>query len=309
MKTLARSLPIILLSILVGASNGDAADTLEVVATTPDLAAVARAVGGDRVDVTALARPTEDPHFVDAKPSHVVTLNRADMLIEGGADLEVGWLPPLMEGARNPKIAPGAPGHVRASDGIRLLDVPVVLDRSQGDIHAMGNPHLMMDPMNARTVAGHLAEALCGVDAAACATYKANAAAFQGRIDAKMQDWTAALSPYKGMPIVTYHTTWRYFAERCGLVSDVFLEPKPGIPPSPPHLAEVMQQMNERKIRLILVEPFQSRKTAEAVADRTNAVVVDVCQFPGGLPGTDNDYVALIDADVKAIVDGFHAAK
>jgi zinc/manganese transport system substrate-binding protein len=277
---------------------------LKVVATTPEYAAVAAAVGGDHVTVSTLAKPTEDPHFVDAKPSHVVTLNRADVLIEGGADLEAGWLPPLMEGARNPKIASGAPGHIRASEGITLLDVPAGLDRSQGDVHAAGNPHFMMDPMNVRVVAAHVAKTLCGLDAASCNDYKARLETFLAGLDAKMAEWQGALAPYKGTPIVTYHPTWRYFAARFGLVSDVYLEPKPGIPPSPPHLADVMKTMGERKIRVILVEPFQSRKTAEAVASRTGARVVDVCQFPGGLAGTANDYAALIDADVKAIVAG-----
>jgi ABC-type Zn uptake system ZnuABC Zn-binding protein ZnuA len=285
----------------------DASAVVRVVATTPEYGAVASAIGGDKVTVTNLAKPTEDPHFVDAKPSHIVTLNRADLLIEGGADLEAGWLPPLLEGARNPKIAAGAPGHLRASEGIQLMDVPTVLDRSQGDVHAAGNPHFMMDPANARVVAGHIADTLCTLDAASCAVYKANLAAFDAKLDAKIAAWEAALSPFKGTPIVTYHPTWKYFAARFGLVSDLYLEPKPGIPPSPPHLAEVIQKMNTDHIRVILVEPFQSRKTAEAVADRTGASVVDVCQFPGGLPGTANDYVALMDADVKAIVAGLSA--
>lgn len=289
------------------ASHGVAA--LRVVATTPEYGAIAATVGGDKVTVVTLAKPTEDPHFVDAKPSHIVTLNRADVLIEGGADLEVGWLPPLMEGARNPKIATGAPGHVRASEGIQLLDVPAVLDRSQGDIHAAGNPHFMMDPANARVVAAHVTEAFCGLDAPSCSVYRANLSGFQARLDDKSAEWTAALAPFKGTPIVTYHPTWRYFAQRFGLVSDLYLEPKPGIPPSPPHLAEVMRTMNERKIRVVLVEPFQSRKTAETVAERAGATVVDVCQFPGGVPGTDRDYIALIDADVKAIVAGLQAKK
>ena len=282
---------------------------LRVVATTPEYGAIAAVIGGDKVTVATLAKPTEDPHFVDAKPSHIVTLNRADVLIEGGADLEVGWLPPLIEGARNAKINVGSPGRLRASEGIQLLDVPAVLDRSQGDTHAAGNPHFMMDPHNAHTVAQHMADAFCSFDAPACPVYKTNLASFLAKLDAKTAEWAATLAPFKGTPIVTYHPTWKYFAQRFGLVSDIYLEPKPGIPPSPPHLAEVMQKMNERKIRLVLVEPFQSRRTAEAVAARTNATVVDVCQFPGGLPGTDHDYLALIDADVKAIVAGFQAAK
>ena len=292
---------------LICATSADAA--LKVVATTPEYGAVAAAIGGDRVSVATLAKATEDPHFVDAKPSHIVTLNHADVLIEGGADLEVGWLPPLIEGARNPKINTGGPGRVRASEGIQLLDVPAVLDRSQGDVHAAGNPHFMMDPMNARVVAQHVADVFCRLDAASCDAYKANLAAFQSKLDAKTKEWTAALAPLKGTPIVTYHPTWRYFAQRFGLVSDLYLEPKPGIPPSPPHLAEVMGKMTEQKIRVVLVEPFQSRKTAEAVASRTGAVVVDVCQFPGGLPGTDRDYLALLDADVRAILAGFQNGK
>jgi zinc/manganese transport system substrate-binding protein len=291
------------------ASVFPASATLRVVATTPEYGAIATAVGGDKVTVAVLAKPTEDPHFVDAKPSHIVTLNRADVLIEGGAELEVGWLPPLTDGARNTKINPGAPGRIRASEGIQLLDIPAALDRSLGDLHAAGNPHFMMDPANGRIVAEHVASVFCQLDAGSCATFKGNLQAFEEKLDAKTKDWAAALAPYKGRPIVTYHPTWKYFAARFGLVSELYLEPKPGIPPSPPHLAEVMQAMNDKKIKIVLVEPFQSRKTAEAVADRTGATVVDVCQFPGGLPGTDSDYVALLDADVKAIVAGFEAKK
>ena len=291
------------------AAAGPAHAALRVVTTTGEYGAIATVVGGDKVTVTVLAKSTEDPHFVDAKPSHIVTLNRADALIEGGADLEVGWLPPLLEGARNPKLAAGGPGHIRASEGIQLIDVPTALDRSQGDVHAAGNPHFMMDPSDARVVAAHIADAFCALDAPSCAVYKSNLAAFQSRLDAKIADWQAVLAPFKGTPIVTYHPTWKYFAKRFGLVSDLYLEPKPGIPPSPPHLAEVIQKMTADKIRVILVEPFQSRKTAESVADRTGATVVEVCQFPGGLPGTANDYVALVDADVKAIVAGLQAKK
>ena len=282
---------------------------LKVVATTPEYGAIAAVVGGDQVKVTTLAKPTEDPHFVDAKPSHIVALSRADVLIEGGADLEVGWLPPLVEGARNAKINAGGPGHVRASEGIQLLDVPVALDRSLGDLHAAGNPHFMMDPVNAKIVANHVCDVFCKLDSGSCPAYQKNRDALDAKLTAKLDEWGKALAPFKGKPIVTYHPTWRYFAARFGLVSEVYLEPKPGIPPSPPHLAEVMQKMTEQKIGVVLVEPFQSRKTAEAVAQRTGASVVDVCQFPGGLPGTDGDYVALLDADVKTIATALAAAK
>ncbi len=298
---------IFLVFTLCAASRALAA--LHIVATTPEYGAIASVIGGDRVVVTNLAKATEDPHFVDAKPSHIVTLNRADLLIEGGADLEAGWLPPLLDGARNPRIAVGAPGHIRASDGVLLLDVPTVLDRSHGDVHAAGNPHFMMDPTNAGIVAGHITKVLCSMDKPSCPEYTARRLAFTAKLDGRIKQWEAALAPFKATPLVTYHPTWKYFAVRFGLLSDLFLEPKPGIPPSPPHLAEVMQKMKDGKIRLVLVEPFQSRKTAEAVAARTGATVEDVCQFPGGLPGTANDYIALMDANVQAILAGLTATK
>lgn len=290
----------LLLGLAAMAAPSQARAALRVVTTTPEYAALATAVGGDRLAVTSLAKATEDPHFVDAKPSLIVTLNRADLLIEGGGGLEVGWLPALLEGARNPKVQVGTPGHLFASDGIALLDVPSVLDRSQGDVHAQGNPHFMMDPANAATVARHIADSLCKLDGQGCGTYRANLARFQQTLEAKTREWTSQLAAFRGKPIVTYHTTWRYFAQRFGLASDTFLEPKPGIPPSPPHLAQVIAKMNAQSVRAILVEPYQSRKTAEVVATHTQAKVVDVCQFPGGLPGT-GDYFAMMDQNVKAI--------
>ena len=298
-----------LLVTLIAAAVGAAQARLSIVATTPDLAAIASAVGGDKVSVLSLAKPTEDPHFVDARPTHIVTLNHADALIEGGAELEIGWLPPLVEGARNPKILPGAAGRIVASEGIGLLDIPASADRSKGDIHAAGNPHFMMDPMNARTMAATVADALCRIDAGDCPAFKANLAAVQSRIDAKMKEWSAKLAPFAGTPIVTYHPTWRYFAQRFGLKSEIYLEPKPGIPPSPPHLAEVIAKMTEQKIKVILVEPYQPRRVAETVAGHTGATVVDVAQFPGGRPGTEGDYVALMDANVKAIAAALAAGR
>ncbi|TMA24598.1 MAG: zinc ABC transporter substrate-binding protein [Deltaproteobacteria bacterium] len=293
-------------ALLIAARSADA--KLDVVATTPDLGAVAMAVGGDKVSVLALAKPTEDPHFVDARPSHVVKLNRADALIEGGAELEIGWLPPLLEGARNPKIAAGAPGRIVASEGIQLVDVPASVDRSKGDLHALGNPHFMLDPLNAKVVATHIADAFCRLDAPDCTTYRANLSRFTASIDRKMQDWGATLAPFAGSEIVTYHVSWRYFAQRFDLKTDTFLEPKPGIPPSPPHLAEVIGKMNAEHIRAILVEPFQQRKVADAVASHTGASIAPVAQFPGAFPGTDNDYIALVDADVKAIAQALGTA-
>ena len=282
------------------ASASPAGAQLKVVSTTGEYGALAAEVGGARVSVTTIAKPTEDPHFVDARPSQIVALNRADVLIEGGAELEIGWLPPLLDGARNSKILAGAPGRVVASEGIQLLDIPLAADRSQGDTHVAGNPHFMLDPLNAKLVVEHIARVFAALDPAGASIYEANVASFEGSLDAKMKEWTAALAPYAGRQIVTYHPTWRYFGRRFGLKADTFLEPKPGIPPSPPHLAKVMQKMQAENIRVLLVEPYQPRKTAESVVSRTNGIVVDVCQFPGALPGTPN-YLQLLDTVVKRV--------
>ncbi len=164
----------------------------------------------------------------------------------------------------------------------------------------MGNPHFLMDPLNAGIVAEHLANVFCRLDADGCASYQDNLARFRQTLDARMKIWAERLAPYRGAPIVTYHNTWRYFGKRFQLEAETFLEPKPGIPPSPPHRAKVIKKMKAAGMKVILVEPFQSRKTAEVVAGHAGATVVEVCQFPGGLPDTDN-YFSLMDVVVNGI--------
>jgi len=180
--------------VAVAATSSQAVAQIRVVATTPDLASVAREIGGDRANVVALAKPTEDPHFVDAKPSFIVTLNRADALIEGGAELELGWLPPLLENARNGKIAAGAPGRIVASEGIRLLEVPTSFDRSKGDIHSLGNPHFMVDPAAVRVVARNIANHFAQIDPKNAAIYNSNLGKFTSRLDSKLAEWQKTLS-------------------------------------------------------------------------------------------------------------------
>jgi zinc/manganese transport system substrate-binding protein len=273
---------------------------LRVVATTPDLASVAREIGGSAVNVTALAKPTEDPHFVDAKPSHIVTLNRADVLIEGGAELELGWLPPLLENARNSKIAAGAPGRVVASEGIRLIEIPTSFDRSKGDIHSLGNPHFMIDPVNAKTVAANIQRHLAQVDPKNAALYRANLAKFNSAIDSKLTEWQGELAPFRGAKIVTYHKDFGYLTNRFGLRVVENLEPKPGIAPSPAHLAQVIGVMRSAPAHVILVQPFQNRRTAETVARQTNAVVLLEPQQPGAVPNT-STYIANLDNIVRTL--------
>jgi len=284
-KLTALKLASVALLVLTGTAATSAAK-LRVVATTPDLAAIAREIGGSAVEVTALAKPTEDPHYVDAKPSHIVTLNRADVLIEGGAELELGWLPPLLESARNGKIAAGARGRIVASQRIRMVEVPKSFDRSRGDVHTLGNPHFLIDPVNAKIIAGHIADHFAQVDPASAALYRRNNAAFNARIDAKLAQWQGQLQPFRGAKIVTYHKDFVYFAERFGLQVVETLEPKPGIAPSPAHIARVIGAMKAARSRVILVQPYQNRRTAETVARQTGATVLDIAQQPGARRNT-----------------------
>jgi zinc/manganese transport system substrate-binding protein len=279
---------------------------LNVVATTPDLAAIAREIGGDAVEVKALAKPTEDPHFVDAKPSHLVTLNRADVLIEGGAELELGWLPPLLDNARNDKIAPGAPGRIVASQGIRMLEVPATFDRSKGDVHSLGNPHFLLDPLDVKIVAANIADHFAQVAPASAELFKANLNRFDARVDRELAEWQKLLAPYRGAKIVTYHKDFVYFAERFGLEIVGELEPKPGIAPSPAHLAKVISAMQATKARVLLVQPYQNRKTAETVARQTGATVLDMPQQPGAIPNTDT-YFDVMDHLVQTLATALGA--
>jgi len=287
--------------LIIASACSNALAKLNVVATTPDLAAIAREIGGDHIDITTLAKPTEDPHFVDAKPSFIVKLNRADLLIEGGAELEIGWLPALLDQSRNSKLAPGAPGHIACAQGISLLEVPSSLDRSRGDIHAAGNPHYLMDPLNAKIVAEHIANAFCAQDQKSCADYRSNLKKFTETIDTRLSAWQQALVPFKGQQVAAYHNSWLYFADRFGLKIDLFLEPKPGVPPTPTHLADVITKMKQDKVHVIIVDPYLNRRTAETVGEKTGATVVDVSQFPGGIKGTDGGYVTLMDHVVNAV--------
>jgi zinc/manganese transport system substrate-binding protein len=296
----------ILLSLLALGSGISAADAkLNVVATTPDLAAIVRAVGGDQIDLTTLGKPAEDPHFVDAKPSFIVKLNHADALVEGGADLEIGWLPALLEGARNPKLELGKPGRIACNEGIALLEVPSSLDRSKGDVHAAGNPHYLTDPMNAKIVAQHIGTSLSALDSAHATLFQANVKRFNDALDAKFTEWQRQLAPFKGTTVVAYHNFWPYFAQRFDLKMDLVLEPKPGIPPTPAHLAEVIGRVKADHLKVIIVQPYQNRRTAEAVAQHSEAKIVDFPSFPTG----DQSYDVWMDGLVKSLAAALGAEK
>ncbi|HEY1172935.1 MAG TPA: metal ABC transporter substrate-binding protein [Verrucomicrobiae bacterium] len=284
---------------LLIALNAQAA--LEVVATTPDLGSIAIAVGGDKVHVTNLARGTEDPHFVDAKPSFARILNKADVLIEGGADLEIGWLPPLVDGARNRKIIRGGEGRVDASEGVAMLEMPEgKVDRSQGDVHAAGNPHYLLNPDNGKIVAKHLAAHFSKVDPANAGVYSKNLSDFETALDAKTKEWSGSLQSFQGIKVVTYHKSFEYFAKRFGLVVAGQIEPKPGIEPSPTYISTLIPKMKEAGVRLVIVEPNRSKKTSEYVATNVGAKVLYLPILVGGNDQA-GDYIKLLDYNVKSV--------
>lgn len=278
---------------------------LNIVASTPDLGSLASEIVKEKGEVISIAKPTEDPHFVDAKPGFIVKLNKADMLIEGGLQLEIGWLPSLVLGARNQKILPGNPGYFNASAGIAIIDVPASANRAMGDIHPLGNPHYMLDPLNGKIVASHICERLCQIDRANGEFYKSNLHAFSKRLDQKLSEWQKTLEPFRGTKIVTYHKVLPYFAQRFGLNVMGTLEPKPGIPPSPAHLNTLIPMMKSEGVKLIIAEQFRERKIPAFVESQTGAKVVVIPIMVGGQKGT-GDYIALFDYIINQIASALN---
>src|SRR5882724_4274246 len=276
---------------------------LNVVATLPDFGAIAEEVGGDKVKVTSIARGTEDQHFVDARPSYVRVLNQADVLIEGGAELEIGWLPQLVNGARNSKILSDAPGHVILSRSIQLLEVPTSpVDRSMGDVHPFGNPHFSMDPANGKIIAARLAETFSALDPANAEFYRANLQKFNERLDKKLAEWTKLMEPYHGTKVVTYHKSFNYFLERFGLELAGTIEPKPGVEPSPSYVNSLIPKLKSEGVKIVMIEPFRPRKTPEYVAQ---AVGAKLLLLPGSVGGNEKakDYFAVFDYNIQTLVN------
>ena len=293
--------------LLIGAHAVQA--KLNVVTTLPDFGSIAQEIGGDNVKVTSIARGTEDAHFVDARPSFIRMLNQADVLAEGGADLEIGWLPPLVNGARNAKILADAAGHIILSRGIRLLEVPTgPVDRSMGDVHPAGNPHYWLDPANGKIMAAQFAETFSKLDSANAASYQANLRKFNERLDKRMAEWTKLMEPHRGTKVVTYHKSFEYFAERFGLEVASQLEPKPGIEPSPTHIHALIPRAKEHGVKLVLIEPFRPRKTPHYVAESIGAKLLILPTSVGGHEKV-KDYFSLFDYNVSQIIAALQSPK
>ncbi|MGH9148610.1 MAG: metal ABC transporter substrate-binding protein [Vicinamibacterales bacterium] len=288
---------------LVAVAPVGAQSKLNVVASTEDLASITREIGGDRVTIDFIARGYQDPHFVEAKPSFILKLQKADLLIIVGRELEIGWLPPLIQQSRNAKVQVGANGYLDASLHARILDIPQgTITRAMGDVHPQGNPHYWLDPDNGKTVATDIAAKLSQLRPSDKPYFDQRLVDFIRRLDEARTRWLAAMAPYKGMKVATYHRSYTNFADRFGLDVMGYVEPKPGIPPTPQHTLDLVNEMKRQDVRLVLVEPYFDSRTPNAIGRQTGAQVLVVPPSVGGVKEI-TDYFKLFDYNVNLIVN------
>ena len=280
-----------------------AAAAVKVIATTEDLASLVKEVGGDKVTVEALARGYQDPHFVEAKPSFILKLHSADLLVLVGRELEASWLPALITQSRNGKIQPGGAGYLDASLTAQILDMPTgQITRAMGDVHPQGNPHYWLDPANGRRIAQAIQKKLSEMSAGDAGYFAQRYADFDRRLTEAEKRWKATLAPYKGLKLVTYHRSWTNFVTEFELTVIGFVEPKPGIPPSPSHTLALMHEMKRQGVKIILVEPYFDLKTPNAIARDTGARVVVLPPSVGGVKEA-HSYIALFDHNVNLLLN------
>jgi zinc/manganese transport system substrate-binding protein len=294
-----------ILSILIAAVPACAKGPLKVITTTEDLAALAREVGGERISVESLARGYQDPHFVEPKPSFIAKLHGADLLIEVGLQLEIAWLPPLITQSRNPRIQVAAPGYLDASQFAQILEKPVgQVSRAMGDVHPLGNPHYWLDPENGRKIAAGIAGKLTELRPEDAAYFQQRLKDFDTRLTAAEKVWDQKMAPYHGRPVITYHQAWPNFAHRFGLDVEGYIEPKPGIPPTPSHTLQLISLMKQNGIKLVLVEPYFDTKTPNGVAKAVGGEAIVLLPSVGGVPEV-NTYFKLFDYDINLLVKTF----
>jgi len=288
-------------SLLIG-GNLFAADKLKVVTATEDPASITREIGGDRVTVTSIGKGYQDPHFIEPKPSFLLLLKNADLLEVVGLELEIGWLPPLLDQSRNNNIRPGQKGYLDLSQGVEILDRPSgTINRSMGDVHPLGNPHYWLDPANAVRMAIEITNKLSELRPSDAAYFSQRLQTFKVRMNEANKRWMAEMAPYRGAKIVTYHNSLPNFVRHFGLVVVDHVEPKPGIPPSPSHTLEVINEIKDQKLKVMIMEPYFDRKTPDFIADRTGAKVVVMYPSVGGKAELD-DYFKLFDYNIDQLV-------
>jgi ABC-type Zn uptake system ZnuABC Zn-binding protein ZnuA len=286
-----------------------AENKLNIITATTDLAALAQEIGGDKVDAESIARGYQDPHFVEAKPSFLLKLRHADLLIVVGLELEIGWLPPLISQSTNPKIQVGAPGYFDASRFARILEIPTgVVTRAEGDVHPLGNPHYWLDPDNGLRIAKGIQTKLSEMRPNDATYFAQRYDSFEQRLKQAEQKWIAEMKPYAGRKVVTYHRSWPNFSEHFGLDVVGYVEPRPGIPPSPQHTVELIGMMRRDSVKIIVVEPYFDLKTPNAIARDTGAQVVVLMPSVGGEKEI-TDYFKLFDYDIAKLKQAFDATK
>jgi ABC-type Zn uptake system ZnuABC Zn-binding protein ZnuA len=282
------------------AVSAQGADKIRLVTTTTDLKALTEAVGGGLVEVDALARGNQNPHDLEVRPSLMVKVRRADVLVLNGLELDQ-WADVVVQGANNPKVIPGAPGRVDASAGILVLEVPTTrVDRSMGDVHPVGNPHYSLDPGLAPAVTANILEGLVRVAPEYRAMFERNRGEFLGRLEPALRGWSATLAPFKGAPVVVYHAQWAYLLARFGLTQVGTVEERPGIPPAPGHIAKLIQLMKDEKVKVVIVEPWSDYKLAERVAQEAGGQVVLLATGVGAVKGAET-YLDAVDYNVKTL--------
>jgi len=282
--------------------TGSARAAVQVFACEPEWAALANEIGGDAVEASSATTALQDPHYIQARPGLIAGVRRADLLVCSGSDLEAGWLPLLLRKGNNPKVQPGQPGYLMASQFVVRLEIPTSLDRAQGDLHAQGNPHIQTDPRNIGLVARVLAERLQQIDPANGALYGQRLAAFQQRWNAAVTGWQQRAAPLRGKHVVVHHKSWVYLVNWLGLVEEGTLEPKPGIPPSAAHLNELVQQLRVDPAALIIRTPYQDPKPSEWLTQQTGIPNAALPFTVGGSPQA-GDLYGLFDATVAILLE------
>ena len=297
MKTLHRMLALFAAAVLALPAHA----AVEVLATTADWGSLTNELGGDKVDVYVATNALQDVHQVDAKPSLVARARKADLVVATGADLEIGWLPVLLQESGNPKVHPGAPGYFEAASGMKLLEIPSAVDRSQGDIHPLGNPHLQLDPRNVALIAQHLSARLAKIDPANADYYAQRGTDFQSRWQQAMTRWQSQAAPLKGVPIVVIHKDQTYLCNWLGLQQVAAIEPKPGVPPSAGYLADLVKMLSASPPKLILRNAYNDPKAAEWLSERIHSPVVLLPFSVGGTPGA-KDLFGLYDDTLSRLL-------
>jgi len=300
MRSMIRASFLIALATL--AMGGSAsAQVLKVVTTTSDLGSLAQEVGGDKVTVVALAKGYQDPHFVDPKPSFILEVSRANLLIVIGRELEIGWLPPLINNSRNAKVQPGGNGYLDASTNVKILEIPTgQITRAMGDVHPSGNPHYWLEPDNGRRMAQAIRDKLSELAPANKAYFAQRYSDFDKRLSEAQKRWEATMAPYKGTKIVTYHRSWPNFMEHFGLEVIGYVEPKPGVPPSPTHTLELIAEMKRQGSKVIVVEPYFDLKTAQSIAAQLDGKVLVLAPSAGGVKEA-SDYLGLFEYNINLL--------